>query len=272
MKRVKLFFGLLLVWVFTSACAHMMGFEKTSPTINKILKRGELVVGTAGNMPPLNMTDKKGEIIGLEVDMANYFAGAMGVELNLVKKPFPELLPALEAGEVDMVLSGMTITPERNLKVAFVGPYIISGKAFLTKDKFIASVKESSDLNQSDMSFVALESSTSETLVKEVMPKAKLMTTKNYDDAVEMVLQDKVNALVADYQICLVSLLRYPDQDLVSVITPFTYEPLGIALPAGDSHLINWVNNFINTLKKSGELDELRARWLKDGSWLKELP
>jgi polar amino acid transport system substrate-binding protein len=223
-------------------------------------------------MPPLNMTDKKGEIIGLEVDMANYFAGAMGVELNLVKKPFPELLPALEAGEVDMVLSGMTITPERNLKVAFVGPYIISGKAFLTKDKFIASVKESSDLNQSDMSFVALESSTSETLVKEVMPKAKLMTTKNYDDAVEMVLQDKVNALVADYQICLVSLLRYPDQNLVSVITPFTYEPLGIALPAGDSHLINWVNNFINTLKKSGELDELRARWLKDGSWLKELP
>jgi len=272
MKRVKLFFVLLLVWVFTSACAHMMGFEKSSPTIHKILKRGELVVGTAGNMPPLNMTDKKGEIIGLEVDMAHYFAGAMGVELNLVKKPFPELLPALEAGEVDMVLSGMTITPERNLKVAFAGPYIISGKAFLTKYKHIVSTKDASELNLSEMRFVALESSTSETLVKEIMPMAQLITTKNYDDAVEMVLQDKVNALVADYQICLVSLLRHPDQDLVSVITPFTYEPLGIALPAGDPHLINWVNNFLNTLKMSGELDKLRARWLKDGSWLNELP
>jgi polar amino acid transport system substrate-binding protein len=272
MKRVKLFFVLTLVWVFTSACAHMMGFEKTSLTIHKILKRGELIVGTAGNMPPLNMTDKKGEIIGLEVDMAHYFAASMGVNLNLVKKPFSELLPALEAGEVDMVISGMTITPERNLKVAFAGPYIISGKAFLTKDKFIASIEEASDLNRSDMRFVALESSTSETLVKELMPVAQLITTKNYDDAVEMVLQDKVNALVADYQICLVSLLRYPDQDLVSVITPFTYEPLGIALPAGDSHLINWVNNFINTLKKSGELDNLRARWIEDGSWLNELP
>jgi polar amino acid transport system substrate-binding protein len=272
MKRVKLFFVLLLVWVFTSACAHMMGFEKSSPTIHKILKRGELIVGTAGNMPPLNMTNKKGEIIGLEVDMAHYFAAAMGVELNLVKKPFSELLPTLEAGEVDMVLSGMTITPERNLKVAFAGPYIISGKAFLTKDKFIASVKEASDLNRSDNRFVALQGSTSETLVKEIMPMAQLITTKNYDDAVEMVLQDKVNALVADYQICLVSLLRYPDQDLVSVITPFTYEPLGIALPAGDPHLINWVTNFLNTLKKSGELDNLRARWIKDSSWLNELP
>jgi polar amino acid transport system substrate-binding protein len=71
---------------------------------------------------------------------------------------------------------------------------------------------------------------------------------------------------VANYQICLVSLLRYPDQDLISVITPFTYEPLGIALPAGDSHFINRVKNFLNTLKKSGELDKLRARWIKDGS------
>jgi len=59
---------------------------------------------------------------------------------------------------------------------------------------------------------------------------------------------------VANYYICLVSLLRYPDQDLISVITPFTYEPLGIALPAGDFHLINRINNFLNTLKKSGEL------------------
>jgi polar amino acid transport system substrate-binding protein len=272
MKRVKLFFVLLMILVFTSACSHMMGIEKSSPTIHKVLKRGELVVGTAGNMPPLNMTDKKGEIIGLEVDIAHYFAGAMGVELNLVKKPFSELLPALEAGEVDMIISGMTITPERNLKVAFAGPYIISGKAFLTKDKFIASIEEASDLNRSDMRFVALESSTSETLIKEIMPAAQLITTKNYDDAVEMVLQDKVNALVADYQICLVSLLRYPDQGLISIITPFSYEPLGIALPAGDPHLINWVNNFLNTLKESGELDELRARWIEDGSWLNELP
>ena len=272
MRKIKLFFVFLMVWVFTSACAHMMGFEKSSPTITKILKRGELVVGTAGNMPPLNMTDKKGEIIGLEVDMAHYFAGAMGVELNLVKKPFSELLPALETGEVDMIISGMTITPERNMKVAFAGPYIISGKAFLTKDKFIASIEEASGLNRSDMRFVALESSTSETLIKEIMPVAQLITTKNYDDAVKMVLQDKVHALVADYQICLVSLLRFPDQGLISIITPFTYEPLGIALPAGDPHLINWVNNFLNTLKRSGELDKLRARWIEDGSWLKELP
>jgi polar amino acid transport system substrate-binding protein len=218
------------------------------------------------------MTNKKGEIIGLEVDMAHYFAAAMGVELNLVKKPFSELLPALETGEVDMIISGMTITPERNMKVAFAGPYIISGKAFLTKHKHIVSTKEASELNRSDMRFVALESSTSEMLVKELMPMAQLITTKNYDDAVEMVLQDNVHALVADYQICLVSLLRFPDQGLISIITPFTYEPLGIALPAGDPHLINWVNNFLNTLKRSGELDKLRARWIEDGSWLKELP
>jgi len=83
------------------------------------------------------------------------------------------------------------------------------------------------------------------------LKKAPRPFIKDYDDAVEMVLQDQVHALVADYQICLVSLFRHPDQD---------------------GHLINWVNNFLNTLKKSGELDKLRARWIEDGSWLNELP
>ncbi len=272
MRKFKLFFVCLLILAFTSSCAHMTGFGKASPTLDRILKRGELVIGTAGNMPPLNMTNKNGDVFGLEMDIAKYFAGGMGVDLKIVKKPFSELLPALEAGEVDMVLSGMTITPERNLKVAFVGPHIVSGKAFLTKYKHIVSIEDAAELNLPKMRFAALESSTSEMLVKQLMPKAQLFPTKDYDEAVAMVLQDKVDALVADYQICVVSLLRHPDQGLVSVITPFTYEPLGIALPANDPHLVNWVTNFLNTLQDSEKLDELRTRWIMDGSWLKDLP
>jgi len=272
MRRVKLFFVLLLILTMTASCAHMTGSGNVGPAVDRILKRGELVVGTAGNMPPLNMTNKNGEVFGLEMDIAKYFAGGMGVDLKIVKKPFAELLPALEAGEVDMVLSGMTITPERNLKVAFVGPHIVSGKAFLTKYKHIVAIEDAAELNLPKMRFAALKSSTSEMLVKELMPEAQLFPTNNYDEAVDMVLQDKVDALVADYQICVVSLLRHPNQGLVSVITPFTYEPLGIALPANDPHLVNWVTNFLNTLKDSDKLDELRARWILDGSWLKDLP
>ncbi len=100
---------------------------------------------------------------------------------------------------------------------------------------------------------------------------AKLVTADNYDEAVDLVIQDKVDALVADYPICLVSLLRHPEEALISVITPLTYEPIGIALPANDPLLVNWVENILKMLKGSGELKELQDYWFTDVSWLKEL-
>jgi polar amino acid transport system substrate-binding protein len=58
----------------------------------------------------------------------------------------------------------------------------------------------------------------------------------------------------------------------MSVITPFTYEPLGIAVPANDPHLINWTGNFLGLLEGSGKMKMLKKRWFEDGSWLNELP
>ncbi len=106
---------------------------KVSSVSSRIVAKGELVVGTAASMPPLNMKTKDGEIIGMEIDLAQLIAGAMGVKLKLKPMQFNDLLPAVEKGEVDMVISGVTITPARNLKVAFAGPYFASGKSVITK-------------------------------------------------------------------------------------------------------------------------------------------
>ena len=242
-----------------------------SPVLDRIQKKGKLIVGTMGNMPPLNMTSKDGEIFGLEPDLARLMAKAMNVEAKFVTKPFPELLPALQTGEIDMILSGMTITPERNLKVAFVGPYFISGKAFLTKIKTIATAKEVMEVNNPNTKIVALKSSTSQTFAKEVLDKTTLITTDTYDEAVAMVLQDEVQAMIADYPICVVSVFRYPEDGLLSVVTPLTYEPIGIAIPANDPLLINWTQNMLNRIADSGVLDELKLKWFASGTWLDKL-
>lgn len=274
MKIAKVMISLVLALTLVYACNNTTGKsakEPVAPVLDRILKKGELVVGTAGSMPPLNMTTKEGEIIGLEAELAGAIAAGMGVKLRLEAMPFSELLGALEAGKIDMILSGMTMTPGRNLKVAFVGPYYISGKAFLTKNKKIASAKHTSEIDSPDNTLVALKGSTSQHFVEGVLPKAKLVSAKDYDEAVKMVLQDKVTALVADYPICVVSVLRYPDKGLASVITPFTYEPIGIALPANDPLLVNWLQNFLNALEDSGQLKQLKDHWLKGGTWLEKL-
>jgi polar amino acid transport system substrate-binding protein len=214
------------------------------------------------------MTAKDGEIIGFEMDMVRMMAEALGAELKIKTMSFHELLPALELNKVDMVISGMTITPVRNLRFAFVGPYFSSGKAFLAKSKTIANVSDATKINSPSTRVAALKCSTSQDFVKTVMPEAQLFVTDNYDEAIQLVMEDKAHALVADYPICIVALFRYPDAGFVSIQTTLTYEPYGIALPANDSHLINWVGNFLGILEGSGQLEHLKDKWFSSGEWV----
>ncbi len=274
MKFIKSIALLALIPLLLIACNGIDSKKDlaASPTLERIVSRGELIVGTAASMPPLNMTTKDGKIIGIEPDIATFIAGGMGVKLTLKPMAFHELLPALEAGEVDLVMSNMTITGKRNLKVAFVGPYFISGKSILTKDIAIASIDNGSDLNKPEISLAALKGSTSQQVVETLLPKAKLVATNTYDEAVKLVIDRKVSALVADYPICLISTFRYPEEELSTMLKPFTFEPIGIAAPANDPLLVNWLNNFLISFKGSGELKRVTDYWLDNDGWVKRLP
>jgi polar amino acid transport system substrate-binding protein len=236
-----------------------------------ILKRGELVVGITGTQPPLNVANKDGKIIGYDADLARLIAMNLGVKVKFATMPFADLLPALTAGKVDMVVSSMTMTLERNRKVAFVGPYYISGKGILTKTQTIAALQQTDGLNSADYKVAVLNNSTSQAFVEQSAPKAHLVPTNSYDEAIDMLLGDKVNALVADYPFCAFSAFRYQDKGLVSGQSKLTAEPLGIAIPE-DALLINWLGNFVNMLQASGQAENLTKKWFQSGSWIKELP
>ncbi len=275
MKKISAILVLILSLSILYACATGTGTmtaSSSSPVIDRILKNGELKVGTAAMMPPLNMTTKDGRIIGFEADLARYMADSMGVNLKLKAIQFSKLLPALESGQIDMILSGMTMTSMRNLKVAFVGPYFVSGKGVLTNLATLAAATDPNALDEQKFKIAALEGSTSAEFVRKIMSKATLVTTKDYDEAVDMVIQRKVDAMVADHPICVVSVARYPQHNLFAIIAPFTYEPLGVALPADDPLLVNWVTNFLNKLEDSGIMEKMRDRWFRDVSWVKKLP
>jgi polar amino acid transport system substrate-binding protein len=171
-----------------------------------------------------------------------------------------------------MVLSGMTMTPQRNLKVAFVGPYFGSGKSILTKKANVESVDELSKINQGDKVLVALKGSTSQVFVERLLPRAKLVLADDYDQAVAMVRGNKVKAMVADYPICFVSIYRYPDAELTTLSKPLSYEPIGVAVPASDPLLVNWLQNSLHFIEKTGEFEVFMQRWFKDTSWVSQLP
>jgi len=266
MKKVLIvaILGIVMIGWLTSIAS-------AGSTFNNILKRGELVVGITGTQPPLNVTDKDGNIIGFDADLARAISARMDVKLRLSKMAFAELMPALVSGKVDMIISGMTMTLERNKKVAFVGPYYNSGKGILTKTENIASLKDPGGLNKPEFRVATLKDSTSQIFVQKDTPKATLVATQSYDEAIDMLLGDKIDAVIADYTFCAFTAFRFREKGLIAGQNKLTYEPLGIAVPE-DTLLINWLQNFMTMLEGSGQLKSLNTLWFQEGSWIKALP
>ena len=265
MRRKILIVALALVLLFSFAASAPAG-----RIMDRILKNGELVVGTTGKQPPLNATTKDGKIIGLDADIARGIAMGLGVEVRFKTMPFPELLAALHDKKVDMILSSMTMTPKRNRKVAFIGPYYVSGKGMLAKSQTIAALQAVDGLNDPQFKVAALKDSTSQAFIESTAPRAKLVTAKSYDEALGLLFDDKIDVLIADYPFCAFTAFRHQEKGLIAGKARLTFEPLGIAVKE-DALLINWLNNFLNMLEGSGQLRHLNDRWFKNTSWVKDL-
>jgi ABC-type amino acid transport substrate-binding protein len=244
---------------------------RPSPLPN-ILESGELRVATTGDFAPLTMRDRAGELMGLEIDLMRALAGAMNLKVRFVPTHFAELIPAVEKGDVDLAVGGMTITAERNARVAFAGPYLISGNTLLARTRELADTEDLTALDDPELSFATLESSTSANFVRAHMPKAKLVTMPDNESGVKALLAGEVDGVIADLQVLTLAKWRHPNAELYLRYTPFTTEPLGIALPPDAPLFQNLVTNYLSTLEETGELAQLKAKWLGDPAWLARLP
>jgi polar amino acid transport system substrate-binding protein len=262
----------LLAGALLAGCAtlsHSMA-GSPSPVLDRIVERGQLRVGTSGNQPPLTATAKDGSLMGFDIELANAMANAMGVKLTLVPMDFHDLLPAVQRGDVDMVLSGLTMTPQRNMQVAFVGPYLVSGMSLLTKSKTMSKLRRAEEMDTPAVRVAALRGSTAEKFALDHLPKAPMTLVDRLDEGVALVREGQVDALLADHPFCLVSVYRYRDE-LATLDTPFTFEPLGIALPPNDPLLVNWTQNELADLDDSGTIYDMMYSWFEEDDWVSRL-
>ncbi len=242
-----------------------------SPGLERIARTGRVRIGTTGEQPPLSMTSRSGELLGLDIALSRVLARSMGVEAEFVKLPFGELLDALADHELEMVMSGVTITPARSERVTFVGPYFTSGKTILTRSPELAAIEIAADLNRPELRLAALAGSTSESFVAESMPSATLVPIASLDEAIQRVIAGAVDALVADRETGHFAVLRNPDAGLLTSKMPFTVEPMGIAVPLDDPRFARLVQIYLNAVEDSGVLEQARQFWFRDPSWVGEL-
>jgi len=260
------------------AAGLLLGLSMTGPavqagdTLQRVIDFKVLKVGMSADQPPMNMTSRDGALMGLDVDLARALARAMRVRLEISTMPFGQLLQALEEEKVDAVISGLSITPERAERVAFVGPYMMSGKSILTRDALLSKVDSTEAFNRKEVKLAALRNSTSAVFVREAAPDATLVEVADYDEGVRKLREDEVDAMVADMPVCILTVLRYPDADFVTLEEPLTIEPIGIAVSREDRQFQNLLDNYLRVLEKTGVLNQLRKKWFEDSGWVAALP
>ena len=221
-------------------------------TVEKILKRGELRVGFESGYVPFEMTDKTGKFIGFDMDFARRMAKSMGVKFVPVNTAWDGIIPSLMTDKFDIIMGGMTITQERNLKINFADPYIVVGQTILLNKKHEGKVLSYKDLNDPKFILTSRMGTTGEQAIKKYIPKATYKGFESEAEAGLEVINGKADALVYDLPFCGFLYGSQGKGKTVFLNQPFTFEPLAWAINKGDPDFLNFLNNFLRQSKGDG--------------------
>jgi len=261
---------ILLLVVALAAMTFSMGTAMAG-ALDDIQKRGSLRVGMEPGYMPFELTNQKGEIIGFDVDMAKRIAKAMGVKLEIVSTAWDGIIPALLTQKFDMIMSGMTLTQERNLSINFATPYILIGQSILLNKKFEKDVKSYKDLNDPKYTIASKLGTTGEQATKRMIPNAKYISYETEQEGTLELLNGKIDAFIYDLPFNTIAYSEKGKGKIVHLNEPFTKEPLAWAIRKGDVDFLNWLNNFMAQIKYDGDYDKIYKKWFQDDAWLKEI-
>lgn len=260
-----------LIALFAFGCGQKSSVNNATPTekkketsvsvLDKIQKAGVIRVGMEAGYLPFEFNDEKGNIIGFDVDLANELSKRMGVKVELINTAWDGIIPGLQAGKYDIIMSGMTRTLERALAVNFTDPYYVTGQVLLVR-KGETRIKSYKDMDNKDFVLAVKTGTTSDLSTAKIIKNAKIDKYSTEIDGVTALKTKKADVFVYDKPY----IEDYSEKDSEVTMLPelFTKEYFGFAIKKGDQDYLNWLNYFIEEIKADGTYDILYKKWFVD--------
>ena len=235
-------------------------------TIDQIMRRGTLNVGLS-TFVPWSMRDKEGELIGFEIDVAKRLAEDLGVDVNFVPTAWDGIIPALIAGNFDVIISGMTVTPQRNLTVNFTVPYAHSGMRLVAHKDMAGTLTTLEDYNDPDVVFSLRRGSTPASFVQATLPKATLNLFDEDGQSFLEIVNGRATATFAYDPTPATWVERYPDVLYVPIDQVYNQGSEAFAIRKGDPDTLNVFDNWIRLRWQDGWLKERNDYWFRGRDW-----
>jgi len=262
---IPLLLALLFAVASGAQAATRVDLAKES-TLEQVLQRGVLRVGFS-TFVPWAMQDKKGEFIGFEIDVARRLAQDMGVKAQFEPTQWSGIIPALLSGKFDIIIGGMSIQPQRGLKVNFTIPYEYSGMSLVAGRKLAGKLKTLAEFNQPDIILAIRQGTTAVDAAKKYLPKAQVKYFDNEAQTIQEVLNGRAHAVVASEPFPAFQALKNPDRLFLPVAKAFTREPIAFAVRKGDPDFVNFLDGWIRVVGDEGWLEERHSYWFRTNAW-----
>jgi glutamate transport system substrate-binding protein len=226
-------------------------------TMGEIQERGEIRIGVKYDVPPFGfLNPQTDEVEGFDVDMGRIVAEELGVEPEFVEAISDNRIPFLQQGEVDLILSTMTINQERDLEIEFSEPYYIAhGRILVPGDSDIKGVEDLAGKRVC----TALGSTYEET-IREQAPDAELRLVDTYSECLELLQNGAIDAESTDDVILTGQIIQ--DDTLKMVGDELTTEPYGAGIKEGDKEFQKFVSDTLEAAQEDGRWEDLYQEWI----------
>ena len=222
---------------------------------------GGLKVGISSDYPPLAYK-QEGRIVGIEADNATAVAAILGQEMTLVEMPFEQLIPALQAGEIDVIMSGMSVTAARSEQVMFTEPYMEIGQMAIMLMDNAGQFSQPWSIYRKGVR-VGVEPGTTGAEFAEVkLKEAQIRYFSNPSAAFDGLRRDEIDLYVHDAPTSWQLATSQDNEDLLSLYSPLTDEQLAWAVRKDEERLAQSLNAALQIMKGNGSLRYILNRWI----------
>lgn len=228
-----------------------------------------LVVGMDLSYPPFETINSQGAPTGISVDLANALGEYLHRPVRIENIPFTGLIPSLLTGKIDLIISSMTDTPEREKTIAFSDPYLSIGLAVLAgkksglTDGAVAGAMRPEDLDQPGRTLAVRQGTTAQAWALEHLKQAKVLVLDKESSAVMEVTQGKADGFLYDQMSVWKNHQEHPS-DTIALLQPVQKESWAIGLRPGEVAVRDQVNAFLKFFRASGGFEHLGDLYLKD--------
>ncbi|MBG0789608.1 MAG: basic amino acid ABC transporter substrate-binding protein [Desulfovibrionaceae bacterium] len=245
---------LLTVMVLSLALvAAFSAFAFAGSALDKVKEAGVITVGNSPDYPPFESIGDNGERVGFDIDLLNAIAAKMGVKINWVTMDFAAIVTAVQSGQVDMGMSGFSISPERAEQVSFSDPYIASGQVIVVRSD--SDINFAADLNGRK---IAVQLGTTGEQEADKIEGAEVIKPESYNIAFMMLNNKAADAVIADLSVADEFIKRGAFRRAGE---PLSFEEFAMISRKGNEDLLGTLNKALEEVKKEGAYDAILKKW-----------